>query len=115
MRQTYDSRATTSQNRRVATGTALPMMSTLPKARGGLRSGFMKGGAKHIRIHSPGVKRATGARTCQPDLGRTEEHRVYLVEVAVVPLEDLVERSPVVRWGRGRQAVGPLQKLLVAG
>ena len=42
------------------------------------------------------------------DLGRTEQHRVDLVEVAVVPLEDLHKRLTVV----GRRRAGDLRTKL---
>ena len=43
---------------------------------------------------------SSGLRAGQPDLGRAEEQRIDLVEVAVVALEDVVERRAVVARGR---------------
>src|SRR5262245_31851812 len=97
MRQTCDEQATTSQNRRVATGRLYRQSADVDEGEGRWRSSSMKGRAKHIRMRPPGVECATRARAGQPNLRRTEEHRVYLVEVAVVPLEDVVEGSSVVR------------------
>src|SRR2546429_480940 len=50
----------------------------------------------------PGVIRLAALHARQPHLGGAEEQRVDLVEIAVVPLEDVVERRPVVlRCRRG--------------
>src|SRR2546422_6260014 len=50
----------------------------------------------------PGVIRLAALHARQPHLGGAEEQGVDLVEIAVVPLEDVVERRPVVlRCRRG--------------
>src|SRR2546430_3382814 len=50
----------------------------------------------------PGMIRLAALHARQPHLGGAEEQRVDLVEIAVVPLEDVVERRAVVlRCRRG--------------
>src|SRR2546422_3183941 len=45
-----------------------------------------------FRSHMPGMIRLAALHARQPHLGGAEEQRVELVEIAVVPLEDVVER-----------------------
>src|SRR5215211_5567663 len=56
--------------------------------------------AEHRRVQVPAMKRPPTQRTREPHLGGTEQQLVDLVEVALVALEDLVERRAVVRRRR---------------
>ncbi len=56
----------------------------------------MEAGLEDVGVEVPRVKGASGFRTREPDLGRAEEQRIDLVEVAFVALKDLVEGRAVV-------------------
>ena len=53
-----------------------------------------------VSVEPSGVKRAPARGARQPHLAGTEQHRVDLIEVVVVPFEDVVERRAVVRRRR---------------
>src|SRR5437867_5806920 len=48
--------------------------------------------AQHVGAHLPAVKRAAGRGAGEPYLRRAEEERLDLIEVVLVPREDVVER-----------------------
>ena len=52
--------------------------------------------AQHVGFEPTRVERPSARRARQPHFGRAEEHRVDLIEVVVVALEDVVERRAVV-------------------
>ena len=51
---------------------------------------------QHAGVDPPRVERPSARRARQPHFGGAEQHRVDLIEVAVVALEDVVERRAVV-------------------
>src|SRR3954470_18554628 len=51
---------------------------------------------ENVGIQPAGMKRPPCLGAGEPDLGRAEEQGIDLVEVATVPLEDLVKRGTVV-------------------
>src|SRR5436309_14436579 len=65
-------------------------------------SRFEQRGVQHVGVEMSRVVRLSTLYARQPHLGGAEEQGVDLVEIAVVPLEDVVERRPVVlRCRRG--------------
>src|SRR6266481_10205019 len=66
----------------------------------------------------PGMIRLAALHARQPHLGGAEEQRIDLVEIAVVPLEDVVERRPVIfrrRRGDLRNQLGQLSVIGLDG
>src|ERR1700682_2576331 len=68
---------------------------------------------QHVRVEPPGVKRPPARRAAEADLGGAEEHRVDLIEVVIVALEDVVEGRAVVGGSGRRKTLGELGKLVV--
>src|SRR3989475_4122574 len=71
--------------------------------------------AQHLGVQVARVMRLPALDAGQPHVGGTEEQGVDLVEVAVVALENLVERRAVVLRRRGRDLRHELRELLVVG
>src|SRR5690349_24301219 len=72
-------------------GTALPpyRLTALPPHRLARRG-------EHLGVEAPRVERPAALRAREPHLGRAEQQGVDLVEIALVALEDLVERHAVI-------------------
>src|SRR5690349_12612068 len=51
---------------------------------------------EHLGVEAPRVERPAALRAGEPHLGRAEQQGVDLVEIALVALEDLVERHAVI-------------------
>ena len=63
---------------------------------------------QHFRLRPAEAVRLAGLQVAEDDLGRAEQQRVDLVEVAVVALEDLGERRAVVAATRDDGTFGPI-------
>src|SRR5919112_2602020 len=79
----------------------------------GLRGG-VEARAQHFWIEPAGMIRPARLGARQPHLGPAEEQGIDLVEVSLVPLEDLVERRAVVTRGGGGHLLGEVRELLIA-
>src|SRR5438045_3252403 len=73
-------------------GTSLETVASEAPGRRGLSgsAGIARGG-EHLAVEMSGVERPPGLGAGEPDLARAEQQGIDLVEVPLVPLEDVVE------------------------
>src|SRR6476619_7263575 len=106
---------------------ALSAMDGISHQLGTRRMGMLLGGlgtvsrggvearVQHLGMQPAGVEGSPRLGAGQPDLRRAKQKGVDLVEVPLVPLEDVVERRAVIPRGGCRHLFGQLGQLLVAG